>query len=104
MNTVTRYIPCNRTELDEQSRFVHFQLFCLIMGTLSFVWVRRYRVIYASLFEQRKLSRVSSRRPSDGDVTLEYQSSSNGGGGASVIEMATREELSPLSNSNLEVV
>ena len=99
MNTVTRYMTCKRTQDDEQSRFVHFQLFCLIMGTISFVWVRRYRVIYASLFEQRKLS-VFPRRGSGGDV----ESSAANGGVASVIEMATREEVSPLSNSNLEVI
>lgn len=101
MNTVTRYVTCNRTQDDEQSRFVHFQLFCLIMGTISYVWVRRYRVIYASLFEQRKLSLFPRR--GGGDV--ESSSATNGGGGVlSVIEMATREEISPLSNVNLEVV
>lgn len=88
-------MPCNRTQDDERSRFVHFQLFCLIVGTISYVWVRRFRVTYASLFEQRKLS-IFPRR---GDVE-----SANGGATGSVIEMASREEVSPLSNSNLEVI
>lgn len=100
MSTVTRYGSCNRTKGDEQSLFVRFQLLCLILGTLSFVWVRRYRVVYASLFEQRKMSVL--RRPSDG---LESNGSTGGGGGggAGSIEMATREEVAPLTN-NLEVV
>mmetsp|Transcript_9076 Transcript_9076/g.17303 ORF Transcript_9076/g.17303 Transcript_9076/m.17303 type:complete len:172 (+) Transcript_9076:171-686(+) len=91
MNTVTRYMTCDRTQDDEQSRFVHFQVLCLVLGVLSFAWVRRYRVVYASLFEQRKLSMVpnSSRRPSD-----------TGGS----IEMATREEISPLNSNGLDVV
>ena len=93
MSTVTRYMTCDRTQDDEQTRFVHFQLLCLVLGILSFAWVRRYRVVYASLFEQRKLSMLpSNRRPSDGDYL-------EGG-----IEMASREEVAPLTNSGLEVV
>ena len=94
--TVTRYMTCRRTQEDEQSRFVHFQLFCLILGTISYVWVRRFRVVYASLFEQRKLS-IFPRR---GDM----ESANGAAAGSGVIEMATREEVSPLSNSNLEVI
>ena len=92
-DTVTRYMSCHRTEEDEHTRFLHFQLFCLILGIFSFIWVRRFRVVYASLFEQRKLS-LYTRRPSDGDAM-------NG------LELTNREEISPLnslSNSHLEVV
>ena len=98
INTITRYVACNRTENDEKSLFLRFQLLCLVLGTFSYVWVRRFRVVYASLFEQRKLSMI--RRPSDMDHATNGESM-NGGG---TIEMATREEMSPLTNSNLEVV
>lgn len=102
MNTVTRYVSCSRTKSDEQSLFVRFQMLCLVLGTLSFIWVRRYRVVYASLFEQRKMSTM--RRVSDHEA---QDDSENGGGGS--LEMATREEISPLTgssnnNNNLEIV
>lgn len=100
MNTVTRYKSCKRTRDDEQSRFMHFQLWCLILGTVSFVWVRRFRVVYASLFEQRKLSIFPGRRSTlDGNNTGSAEMM-NGGS----LEMATREEVSPLTSSNLEVI
>ena len=110
LETTTRYLTCNRTEDDEHSQFVRFQLLCLILGSFSFLWVRRYRVIYASLFEQRKLSRIS-RRPSDGDLELgdnnnnNNNSSSSNTSGNNAIEMTRREEMAPLTNnSNLEVI
>jgi hypothetical protein len=89
---------------DEHTRFVHFQIFCLILGTLSFVWVRKYRVIYASLFDQRKLFSRLSRRPSDADLEL----GRGGRGGGTNIELSNTtikaEEMIPLHNSNLEII
>ena len=97
-------MTCDWTQDDEHSRFMHFQFLCLVLGALSYAWVRRYRVVYASLFEQRKLSAVpssSSRRPSDTSGNNHYGLERNGVGG---IEMATREEISPLNGSGLDVV
>jgi hypothetical protein len=90
-NSTTEYVSCDRTQEDEHSLFVRFQCFCLLLGIFSYVWVRRYRSLFATLFDQRKVS--GTRRPSDGDNR------------AGAIEMASREEVSPLTgNSNLEIV
>lgn len=97
--TVTRYLTCDRTQDDEHSRFVRFQILCLVLGVVSFIWVRRFRVVYASLFEQRKLSML--RRPSDTPGGV-LQSEDDGPGAIEL--MATREEVSPLNNPGLEVV
>mmetsp|Transcript_24440 Transcript_24440/g.56957 ORF Transcript_24440/g.56957 Transcript_24440/m.56957 type:complete len:190 (+) Transcript_24440:725-1294(+) len=60
--TTTRTIfkSCRRTRADEEFLMVRFQVFCFLLGSLSFLYAKRQKTQSASLFDQRRLRRNSS--------------------------------------------
>ena len=83
------YRSCARTKADEEYLMIRLQVFCLLLGVVSFASVRKQKAVTASLFDQRKIQqRPDKKRASQ------------------LIEMtAIAEEAVPLTdNSTLEVV
>ena len=91
---------CKRTRTDEDYLMVQLQLFCLVIGSLTYRQVKRQKQLYASGFDQRK--------ESSGRASSQYSSNSRRTTGTSNMEKhSTAEERVPLANddqSGIEVV
>jgi hypothetical protein len=83
------YEPCRRTEADEEFLMVRMQVFCLLIGALAFLSVRRQKAASANLFDQRKQGGKAGQ-PKRRTDTVD-------------IELVSREEATPLADS-MEVV
>jgi hypothetical protein len=90
------YRSCARTKWDEEYLMVRLQVFCLLLGVLSIVSLKKQKVSTATLFDQRKSQgRLDKKRASQ----------------PTVLEMgfivSSSEETVPLTDQNtaaLEVV
>jgi hypothetical protein len=59
-----RYESCYHTPADEEFRLIQLQVLCLLVGSLSFMSVRRQKRSHATLFDQRKIT-SSMKIPTD---------------------------------------
>ena len=64
--TQLMYEPCSATSGDLTAHFVIFQLFCLVLGIVSLVWVKKESGKHLTEFERRKRDRVQLRLPGGG--------------------------------------
>jgi hypothetical protein len=48
------YQVCQRTKADDEFLMIQLQMFCLLLGVVSFLSVRRQRTTASSLFDQRQ--------------------------------------------------
>ncbi len=52
------YQVCQRTKADDEFLMIQLQMFCLVLGVVSFLSVRRQRTTASSLFDQRQRMRT----------------------------------------------
>jgi hypothetical protein len=54
---------CKYTEADEEFAMVRLQMFCLLIGSMAFMSVKRQKKVSASLFDQRKQAAAPPKPP-----------------------------------------
>ncbi|KAL7580123.1 hypothetical protein ACA910_012882 [Epithemia clementina (nom. ined.)] len=98
---------CEKTRADEEYFMVQFQLICLVVGSFSYMTVKRQRQLYATGFDQRKefTSTASSHFSRDGGATNSNYSRASS---LNIDRVSTADERVPLSpnddESGIEVV
>mmetsp|Transcript_16848 Transcript_16848/g.21976 ORF Transcript_16848/g.21976 Transcript_16848/m.21976 type:complete len:181 (-) Transcript_16848:400-942(-) len=97
---------CQRTRTEEDFLMVQFQVFCLFLGSFTYMTVKRQRLIYASGFDQRK--EFPGLASSHYTTNTQYSRSVAGGGANNTLGLvSTAEERVPLAEdeeSGIEVI
>lgn len=94
------YQVCQRTKADDEFLMIQLQVFCMILGIVSFLSVRRQKSTASSLFEQRQRMRTPKA-----NSAIELGTTSKTRHEGTLSRLSSREEEKvPLTQQRLEVV